>query len=205
MVGYDFDKTIYDGDSSTDFFIYMILTRPYLLIFALWFAVVFALYGMKILNKKRTKECLFFFIPWYSNIDKIVDKFWAKHANKIKDWYCVQKQADDVIISASLGFIIKPVMEMLDIKYWAATNFNVKTGKIFGKNCYGDAKVEEFKRLYRKEKLDAYYSDSYSDLPIMMFAKQAFYVEGNKITEINAKEIYKALESGTMKKSDKPY
>ena len=53
MTGYDFDKTIYKGDSSTDFFFFIILRRPYLLIFTLWFLIVLALYGMKILNKKR--------------------------------------------------------------------------------------------------------------------------------------------------------
>ena len=40
MVGYDFDKTIYDGDSSTDFFIYMIIHRPYLLIFLPYFLMI---------------------------------------------------------------------------------------------------------------------------------------------------------------------
>ena len=53
MVGYDFDKTIYKRDSSTDFFIYMIFSRPYLLLFLPWFLIVFALYGMKILSKKQ--------------------------------------------------------------------------------------------------------------------------------------------------------
>ena len=53
MNGYDFDKTIYKTDSSTDFFVYMILHRPYLLLFAPWFLIVLALYGMKILSKKK--------------------------------------------------------------------------------------------------------------------------------------------------------
>ena len=51
MIGYDFDKTIYKKDSSTEFFFYMIFSRPYLLLFAPYFLVVFALYGMKIMAK----------------------------------------------------------------------------------------------------------------------------------------------------------
>lgn len=187
MTGYDFDKTIYDGDSSTDFFIYMIFTRPYLLLFFPWYLIVLALYGMKILSKKRTKECLFFFVPWYSNIDKIVDKFWQSHANKIKDWYCKQKKDDDVIISASLAFIVKPMLEVLNIKNWIATNYSVKTGKIYGKNCYGEAKVEEFERLYKRQKLDAFYSDSYSDSPMMKISEKAYLVEGDVITDVTEK------------------
>ena len=195
MKGYDFDKTIYKGDSSTDFFVYMIFSRPYLLIFAPWFLMILALYGMKILSKKKVKECLFFFVPWYSNIGKIVDKFWAKNANKIHDWYARQKQEDDVIISASLGFIIKPVMDVLNIKNWIATNYSVKTGKIYGDNCYGDSKRVEFERLYKKQKLEAFYSDSLSDLPMMLVSEKAFLVKGENVKEIDAKEILRRKEN----------
>lgn len=188
MKGYDFDKTIYKKDSSTEFFVYMIFSRPYLLLFAPWFLIILALYGMKLISKKRTKECLFFFVPWHSNIERIVDKFWARNANKIQDWYAVQKQADDIVISASLSFIIKPVMDVLNIKNWIATNYSVKTGKIYGDNCYGEAKKLEFERLYKDQKLEAFYSDSLSDLPMMKYAEKAYLVEGEKVTEINAKE-----------------
>lgn len=188
MKGYDFDKTIYKNDSSTEFFVYMIFSRPYLLLFAPWFLIVLALYGMKLMSKKRVKECLFFFVPWYSNIDRIVDKFWSKNANKIQDWYAKQKADDDIVISASLSFIIKPVMEMLNIKNWIATNYSVKTGKIYGDNCYGEAKKVEFDRLYKGQKLEAFYSDSLSDLPMMKVAEKAYLVDGENIKEIDAKE-----------------
>ena len=117
MNAYDFDKTIYKRDSSTDFFKYMLLSRPYLLFFLPWFLIVFALYGCKIISKKTTKECLFFYIPWFKNIDRIVNKFWARYANGIKDWYANQKSDDDVIISASLSFILKPIMDALNTEY----------------------------------------------------------------------------------------
>jgi len=185
MTGYDFDKTIYKGDSSTDFFIYMMLTRPYLLLFFPWFIIVGIIYACKFINKKELKQCLFFFVPWYSNIAKIVDKFWKRNANKIQDWYMNQKKDDDIIISASLAFILKPIMETLNIKNWIATSYSVRTGKILGQNCYGEAKVVEFKRLYKKAKLEAFYSDSMSDLPMFKVADKAFFVNKTKINEID--------------------
>ena len=113
MNGYDFDKTIYDGDSTTDFFFYVIFHRPYLLVFIPYFLLMITLYGLKIISKKRIKELLFFFIPWHKNIEKIVNKFWEKHANKIFDWYARQKKDDDLIISASLDFILNPIISIL--------------------------------------------------------------------------------------------
>lgn len=189
MIGYDFDKTIYKGDSSTDFFFYMIFTRPYLLIFTPYFLIMFALYGMKIVGKKRFKECMFFFVPLHHNIEKIVDKFWARHANKITMWYPPQKQDEnDIIVSASLSFILKPVLQMLNIKNYLATNYNVKTGKIYGENCYGEAKVAEFKRVYPKGKIEAFYSDSLSDLPMMRLADKAYLVKGEEVKEIDIQD-----------------
>ncbi len=92
MNGYDFDKTIYDGDSSTDFFLYMVLTRTYLLLFFPWFLMVVVLYGLKVLSKKKTKQFLFFFIPWFKNIDQIVEKFWDKKIGKVFQWYKDQQK-----------------------------------------------------------------------------------------------------------------
>ena len=188
MNAYDFDKTIYKRDCSTDFFIYMLTSRPYLLIFFPWFLLIFTLYGCKAISKKRTKECLFFFVPWYKNINKIVDKFWQKHANGIKEWYAKQRTEEDVIVSAGLSFILKPIMETLNIKYWVATNFDTRSGKIEGENCYGEQKIIEFSKLFDIRKMDAFYSDSLSDLPIMKKAKKAYLVDGDKITEIDAKK-----------------
>lgn len=178
MVGYDFDKTIYDGDSSTDFFFYMIFHKPYLLLFAPYFLIVLLLYAVKIVSKKKVKELLFFFIPWFKkSINKTVDKFWAKNANKIYDWYSFQKKEDDVIISASLTFILEPIMNALAIKNWISTKYNIETGKIEGDNCYGEEKLKQYKRHYKSHELEAFYSDSLSDLPMMVFARSAYLVE----------------------------
>ncbi len=184
MVGYDFDKTIYDGDSTTDFFFYIIFHRPYLLFFVPYFLVVLSLYAIKLISKKRIKQLLFFFIPWHKNINKIVDKFWQKHANKIFDWYAVQKKEDDVIISASLDFLLKPMMDALNIKNWISTKFDIKTAKIHGENCYGEEKLVRFKKQFGEQELEAFYSDSMSDLPMMKYAKEAFLVKNKKPQKI---------------------
>ncbi|MCQ2565114.1 MAG: haloacid dehalogenase-like hydrolase [Clostridia bacterium] len=118
MVGYDFDKTIYAGDSSTDFFVFMLLHRPYLLLLMPYFCVVFLLYGTKVLSKKMTKQALFFYVPTHKNIDKLADKFWEKNIQKIYSFYKLQQKEDDIIISASLDFVFEPAMKLLGEKLW---------------------------------------------------------------------------------------
>lgn len=184
MIGYDFDKTIYNGDSSTDFFFFMLKKRPYLIFLVPYFLVVFALCGLRVLSKKRMKELLFFFVPKQKNIDRLVDEFWMTHANKIKDWYCKQKTGSDLIASASLEFILMPMINALGIKNVIATKYDTKTGKISGENCYGSTKVKYFNEQFKGEKLEAFYSDSMSDLPMMQIADEAFLVRGNSIKKL---------------------
>ena len=184
MVGYDFDKTIYGGDSTTNFFIYMVLTRPFLILFLPWFLCVFALYGLKIIGKKRFKELVFFFVPLYGEkIRKIVKVFWKRNEKKIFKWYRAQKKTSDVIISASLKFIVEPMAEKLGATL-IATEYDVKTGKIIGENCYGDAKRVAFLKRFPEKKLTAFYSDSMSDFPMMKLAGRGFMVNGEKVWEI---------------------
>lgn len=180
MNGYDFDKTIYDGDSSTDFFFYIILTRPFLLLFFPWFLLVVSLYGLGLLGKKKTKEMLFFFIPWFSKLDVIVEKFWDKNIGKVFDWYKDQQKEDDIIISASLSFVLVPAMKRLGIKHYLCTLYDQKTGKIIGENCYGKQKYVRFQAKFLGEKLKSFYSDSMSDYPMMRVSESAFLVK-NKL------------------------
>lgn len=185
MVGYDFDKTIYKYDCSTKFFLYMIFSRFYLLVFSPYFLIVFLLYGIKIIGKKKFKELMYFFIPWYKNIDRIVKKFWDKQIKNIFPYYLAQKQDVDIIISAGLDFIVKEAMNRLGIKNYMATKFDTKTAKITGKNCYGEEKVNRFREKYPNETLDAFYSDSMSDAPMMQISKKAYLVKNTKPSEID--------------------
>lgn len=185
MVGYDFDKTIYRGDCTTNFFIYYNLHRPYLLLLFPFYLFVLIFYSLKIIGKKKFKELMFFYLKSNKNVAKDVDKFWDKNIKKIESWYLAQQKPDDVFVSAGLEFIVKVAMERLNIKSYIATNYNLKTGKIEGKNCYGEEKVNRFKEVYGDITLEAYYSDSLSDLPMMKISNKGFLIKHSKIEEVD--------------------
>ena len=198
MIGYDFDKTIYKGDCSTNFFFYIVLKRPYLLLFTPYFLFVFLLYGIKLIGKKKFKELMYFFIPWHKDVDKIVLKFWEKNRYNFAKYYIDQQKDNDIIISAGLRFIVEPAMDILKIRNYMATEFDVKTGKIVGENCYGQEKVNRFKEVYGEEKLEAFYSDSMSDLPMMQISNEAYLVNEEMVpSKINLDNI----ESEKQKKN----
>ena len=182
---YDFDKTIYRGDSTTDFFFYLIFTRPYLLVFLPWFLCVGLLFLLRVISKKKFKELVFFFVPQMRNIERVVDKFWQHNANKIEDWYCQCRKDDDIVVSASLDFILRPMLKLLNIRQFVSTCYNTETGKIIGENCYGEQKVVAFRRAFKNKKPQVYVSDSLSDLPMMKFAGKGYIVKDGKLNEVD--------------------
>ena len=158
---YDFDKTIYDGNSTIDFYIFEILRKPLLLRYLPQQLMCIVLYHMKIINKKKYKEGFFSFIKGIKNIDDDVIQFWNTKEEKIKKWYLKQKKETDVIISASPDWLLYPIAAKLNIILIAT-------------------KVNRFHQEINK-KIDNFYSDHVSDIYMALKSKNAWLVKGNKI------------------------
>ena len=145
---YDFDDTIFAGDSSVEFIKYSFVRHPFLVIWCLIKALKEAIkYLFKKSNFGLIKSELFSFVKYLSNIDDYMDKYVLKHQKHIKKFYLDQKKDDDVVISASFDFIVRPFCEKLGIKYIIATEYDTKKGKIIGKNCKGQEKIIRFNKV----------------------------------------------------------
>lgn len=178
---YDFDKTIYKNDSTADFFIFCMKRHPAILklmpSITAWYI---RHYVLKKCSKTEFKERIFQFVK-YIDYEKDIADFWAKNKRKIKGFYLENQKDDDVIISASPLFVIKPVCDELGIKHLMASNVDVKTGKYDGINCHGKEKVRRYREVFGDTPVQEFYSDSRSDTPLAEIAEKPFLVKGNKI------------------------
>ena len=185
---YDFDKTIYDGDSTIDFYLFCLKNKPSIIICLPLQVSSFILYKLRIKDKEYFKSKFFSFLKHISDVDNYVKKFWKTNNGKIKVWYKKQKQATDVIISASPEFLLKPICHELKINTVIASKVDKKTGEFLSKNCYGEEKVSRYNKEVNKE-VNAFYSDSMSDLPMMKISKKSYLVDKDKIEEKNITSI----------------
>ena len=183
LILYDFDKTIYDGDSSFDFFLFCILKKPILITYIPKMAFAIIMYKLKIIDKTKMKTKLFSFLKRINNVDNYVQLFWDKNENKIKKFYIEKEHNKDIIISASPEFLLKPIAKKYMIKDLIGTTMDKKTGIIEGKNCWGEEKVKRFSKKYDKKNIHEMYSDSYSDLPLLKLAEKSYIIKKNVITE----------------------
>lgn len=189
MNGYDFDKTIHKGDSFTAFFFFTILKRPFLILALPFQAVLVLLHLVKLISKKEIKELAMMNLKFFKNKEKLVEEFWDKNIKNIKKWYLEQKQEDDIIISASPFFLINAACKRLGLKNVIATDMDISTGKINGKNCWGQQKVVEFEKQFGTDLiLKTFYSDSLSDIPMMKKAEKGIFVKGDERKVIYTRE-----------------
>lgn len=178
---FDFDKTIYDGDSSIDFFRYSIKCNKMVLFYIPKIAIYYLLYFFKIKSKKQLKECFFSYLKHIDNINLMVNDFWKKNEKKIKKFYNDRLHDKDIIISASPEFLLKPICEKLNVKDIIATKVDKHNGKFISENCKGEEKVIMFKKKYPLSIVNEVYTDSLSDKPIVNLGKKGFLVKGEKI------------------------
>ena len=174
---YDFDGTLYAGDSTVDFILYSLKKHPSLVRFLPGTGLAFALYALKRIDKTEMKQRFYRMLTGY-DAEALLEEFWDAHQHKIFCWYPgKQQKADDIVISASPEFLLKPICQRLGIPHLMASRVDSKTGRYTGKNCWGPEKPIRLKEQLGITHCDNFYSDSYSDQPLAEIADHAFIVE----------------------------
>ena len=177
---FDFDKTIYDGDSTTHFCFFIARRHPRV-IFDFLAALPKAI-GYKIGKNTKTemKERLYRAFSRIPDMQKEVELFWESHMKNIEKWYLEIKKPDDVVISASPEFLLEIPIKQLGIGTLIGSRVDMKTGKYTGLNCYCEEKPKRFAEHFGEgwETIsDNFYSDSYSDTPMAEIAKKAYIIK----------------------------
>ena len=179
---YDFDKTIYINDSTTDFYFFCLKRHPKILKYLPSLAVAGIKYLCKNCSKTQMKQTLYKFLKCIE-AEAEAEIFWQKHIKGIKKWYLEHKKDDDLIISASPVFLLKPICRELNIKNLIASNVDPKTGKYSGENCHGEEKVRKMYEKFGKIVPDEFFSDSFIDTPLAVLAKKSFMVKGEQLID----------------------
>jgi phosphatidylglycerophosphatase C len=178
---YDFDKTIYRGDSSVDFFRHCAVKYPRTILSMIAVLPWFLLMLLGLADKTRVKQRFYRYLRHVPDVREEVERFWLTHDKKLQDWYFTQKREDDLIISASPEFLLKPLMQRLSMCL-IASRVEAETGVYDGQNCHGEEKVRRMREAYPEVQIDSFYSDSKSDSPLARLARAAYMVKGDALS-----------------------
>ncbi len=179
---YDWDGTIYKGDSTAGLIGYAYVHRPLTLLSlprTLFFGL---LYGLGIVEKITFKQNLYHMFVFIHDMEEFTDRYVDSHLDHVKQWYKEQQEKEDVVISASPFFLISRFGKRLGIQHVLASDVDMHTGIYQGANCHGAEKVRRFKEVFPDTPITAFYSDSRSDTPLAMLAEKAYLVKGEERT-----------------------
>ncbi len=178
---YDFDGTIYDGDSSRDMVKFGLKKYPFLTLKSLRKArKTRAAYKQGFATFEQVKEDMFSFIFQINNYPKFLNDFVDSHMSKIKALYKSRQTENDIIVSASFDLWVNLFARRLGVRNVICTKVD-SNGKIIGANCKGSEKMRRIKEVLPNTPIENAFSDSQSDEYILEMANHGFVVEGNKV------------------------
>lgn len=173
MIVYDFDKTVFLGESSTTFYRFCIPKHPLIL---LWLPVA-GIYGLgrllHLCDTTRWKEAFHGYLRVVPDAEVLVEIFWDRMQHKIAPWLPDKLPAGGLVISASPEFLIGSMCRRLGLEYMG-TRMDIRTGRIAGRNCRGAEKPIRFRQRYPDAVIDEFYSDSLADSPMAALSRKAF-------------------------------
>lgn len=185
---FDFDNTIYDGESIFDIFIYFLKKDTKNIIkYAPKFIRDFIRYKFDKITVDEALEsygqAFKVYCQGYDNIHDEFESFWDKNETKIKEFYPQIQNEDDIVVSGCPYCLLKIICERLGIKNYIGSDIDPIKGEI-NSICYKEHKLEVFRSVYGDVTIDELYTDSMADKPMMDISKNVYMVKGNKITQI---------------------
>ncbi len=194
---YDFDDTIYNGNSIIDFWGFSILKYPRILIWAPYQFVSAIQWKCNMITADKFKEAFLSFIKSVPSdlLEPFIMDFWGTHKKKVPPW--VSKQIDSdrkkslypICISASPGFLLRSIVKEIGFETLICTEFikrgTVQTNRLKVPNCKGKEKIRRLYEWAQKEDIEIVvkkvYSDSISDLPLYKISREYYHVSNGII------------------------
>lgn len=192
---YDFDNTIYRGDSTFHFILWLFRRRPRTLLSLPRTGVCGFLYVIGKMDKLRFKQNLYHMFVYVKDMEAAVQEFADSHMDHIKEWYREQQREDDLVISASPEFLIRAMCCRAGIHHVMASRVDMHSGIYDGLNCHGEEKVRRYGSRYRGVRPEGFWSDSLSDSPLACISGKAWLVKGDKRSPWPEEQLRKAFES----------
>ncbi len=185
---FDFDNTIYDGESFVDLFKMMLKKDPSLLHHAPKLAYCILRYKVGRLDMQGVYEKYSPVFEQYVakmpyDFNELAVEFWDKHFCNIKPIFKELLKEDDAVISASPNVIIAEACRRLGVKNYVGSDIDSQSGEIRFM-CFGKNKIEAFNKAYPNERIECFYTDSIHDKPLMDISDKVFMVKGSKIKRI---------------------
>ncbi len=187
MKVFDFDNTIYGGESVFDFAMFFVKRKKSFIKYVPNFIKILFSYKMCHMDISEFQKALEKYAnPFLENqeyIKELVAEFWLQNIEKLYPNILKKIEKDDVIITASPDFLIDGIKDVLNTDHILCSKLDLEKGKISFLN-FRENKVKCFMEKYDEKKIEEFYTDSYNDKPLMDISKHVFLVHHGKLKKL---------------------
>lgn len=110
------------------------------------------------------------------DMDRLVGEFWDRNMHKIMDWY--QPWEDDVVFTASFDLLVGEACRRLGVGRCIGSTLDMETLEVGYLNFGPGKPVHLLEKVGEGAVVDAFYTDSGFDAPMVGLARKAYLVEG---------------------------
>ena len=114
MKVYDFDETMFTGDSEDRFFDYIFHQKGFFWYHINWWWWEILL-RLKIINKTTARQGHYMFLRKIKNLDEVLEGYWDSVMKYMKPWYMAVKDPEDIVASGTPAFLMEPAMKRLGL------------------------------------------------------------------------------------------
>ena len=184
---YDFDNTIYDGETLVDYILYYVRHDPKIWKYIPKLLIIAFKDRFHLFTFEEALHAYASFLEGYyvtlDNPAENVADFWDKNERKIKPWYADVQKESDIIVSGTLDFILEEIAGRVGFRHYLGSSIDSKTGK-FKRLCFLENKVTLFREQFPEAEIENFYTDSMNDKAMMDIAEHVFLVKKDSITQI---------------------
>ena len=184
---YDFDNTLYKGESTVDFAFFMMRHNPKIYT---WIPTIFwylLMYKLCLVTKERMERVLNDFLKVLIqdsyDLSAMVRAFWRENSHRLNLPLIRKIRPGDVILTASPDFMMNAIGKRLGTAHILCSKVDIPTKTILYLN-FGTNKVKHFRQIYPHAAAERFFTDSYNDQAMMDLARRVYLVEGSSIRRI---------------------
>lgn len=189
---FDFDGTLYDGDSTLDFWRYALSKHPACIRSLPGQVLGFVLHAVGAIDKNAFKARFYSFLKYVPETKMLVEAFWDEKQGRISETMLKLSSEGDLVVSASPSFLIEPICNRLGL-YSIASEVSPFTGELLGPNCSGPEKCRRIMDESFEVPFENGYTDSVSDGPMMSMSTRPWMVAIG-VDEVKLTPFYNGCE-----------
>ena len=180
MKVFDFDNTIYRGESSIDLAVYMIRNNKKIILYLPMIFTNLVKYKLCMIGRREMETILNDFCQAVmedkDDIPGIIERFWQTHAHKLNKGILKLIGPEDIIITAGPDILINGIRDRLNTDHIISSEVDLD-GRCFTYLNFKDNKLKRYRELYGDRPIDVFYTDSYNDRALMEISERVYLVK----------------------------